>query len=114
MRSIALCVALALAGCSNEGVKDDPCPRGICTNPSSGASGAVSGSTGAMTGSAAQGSTGSGGCMEQWQCTPWMDAGGGMFTRTCVDGNMCGTTNGKPNEGPVALPNLDKNYYECN
>jgi len=28
--------------------------------------------------------------------------------------NRCGTTNSKPSEGPVALPNLDMDYYQCN
>jgi hypothetical protein len=37
----------------------------------------------------------------------------GQFTRTCTDANKCGTTSGKPPEGPIALPNLDLDFYKC-
>lgn len=77
----------------------DPCPKGIC---GSGGSSSTS-STG-----------GSGGCVEAWTCTPWVAGDDGMYSRTCTDASACGTELSKPPEGPIALPDLDMEYYKCN
>lgn len=39
------------------------------------------------------------GCTPDWSCTEWSDCSfNGVQTRSCVDGNSCGTTVGKPSE----------------
>src|SRR5262249_39911806 len=88
--------------CGSPSTQPDPCPQGICGSGGSG-------STGSMP------STGAGpGCTESWSCTSWQQGANGMFTRTCTDANMCGTTAAKPPRGPVALPNVDMEFYKCN
>src|SRR5262249_23131153 len=92
----------ALTGCSQGGKETNPeCPDGIC--------GSGSGSGSAATGSSSSG----GGCAEAWTCSPWQQQSDGNFTRTCVDGDQCGTTAGKRPEGRVMLPELDLDYYKC-
>jgi hypothetical protein len=102
---------VALAGCGQPAQeKQPPCPSGICgTGTTGGAGGGASGSNGAGAGSSSSG----GGCMEAWTCTPWTKGSDGLYSRTCTDANSCGTTATKPPEGPVDLPALDLDYYEC-
>jgi hypothetical protein len=57
--------------------------------------------------------TGSGGCVESWLCTPWDGKGTNNGTRTCTDTNNCGTMANKP-ATTATLPPLDMNYFECN
>jgi hypothetical protein len=119
-------LALVLSGCNQ---LDNPFVDGDggMTGAGGGASGAGGGATGGGSGtgggtgsgggSAAGGGSGTGGggaCSEDWQCSNWRWASGGMATRTCVDSNGCGTTTQKPSEGPAAVPTLDRNYYRCN
>lgn len=53
-------------------------------------------------------------CREAWSCTSWeAPMGSDMATRTCVDTNEIGTTECKPSEGPMALPQLDLEMYKC-
>jgi len=96
-KTFLLCMlALAAAGaCGTSGTPPD-CPRGICG------------------GGGDSGSSGSGaGCTESWSCSPWLKGADGTFTRQCTDASMCGTTALRPPEGPVALPDLDMDYYKC-
>lgn len=66
-------------------------------------------SSGMATGS----STGSGPCMENWECGPWTTNGtDDNGTRVCVDLNGCGTMTNKPITA-ATLPQLDLNYYKC-
>lgn len=37
-------------------------------------------------------------CTTDWHCTPWSECIGGSQIRSCVDFNLCGTTEGKPIE----------------
>jgi hypothetical protein len=67
--------------------------------------------SGVTTSSAA--STGSGGCVESWLCTPWDGKGTNNGTRVCTDLHACGTTMDKPVE-TATLPALDKNFFQCN
>src|SRR4029077_19745773 len=54
-------------------------------------------------------------CVVAWECASGRQpAGSDQGTRTCTDKNNVGTTVCKPSEGPVALPALDFNYYQCN
>jgi hypothetical protein len=87
-RMVPLLICLSLAAC-DASTKPDPCPHGICTGP------------------------GSGGCVEQWTCTPW-SVNGSTATRNCSDDHMCGTIVNKPPVGPLPLPALDLDYYKCN
>lgn len=103
MKSILLLLAgLLCAACGGEEpVKSDPCPNGLCgTGSTSSGSGSGSGSSG-------------GGCVEAWTCSAWQKGEGGLFSRTCTDTASCGTQATKPQEGPVALPDLDRDYYMC-
>src|SRR5262245_58160320 len=107
MRILRFAVCILLVACSSSGggpgtTTGETCQQGLCGSGGSGGSGPGSSSS----------STG-GGCTESWTCTPWMKGGDGMFTRACTDANACGTTVNKPNEGPVALPDLDMDYYKC-
>jgi hypothetical protein len=73
------------------------------------------GGTASSGGGTASTGGGTGACTPDWSCTGWqLDNTGTMATRSCLDNNFCGTTAGKPNEGPAAVPALDKNYYRCN
>ncbi len=55
------------------------------------------------------------GCPESWECTSWeAPLGSDQATRTCIDANQVGTTECKPSEGPVTLPALDLEFYQCN
>lgn len=88
---------LAPLGCNNDAGGGTQCPAGgICTtgNPDL---------------------AGSGSCVENWVCSPWTTAGGGsnQGSRTCVDKNLCGTTQLKPAE-TATLPALDMEYFKCN
>ena len=56
--------------------------------------------------------TGSGGCVESWLCTPWDGKGTNNGTRACTDINNCGTMANKP-ATTATLPALDKSYFEC-
>jgi hypothetical protein len=101
--------------------KQPACPSGICGTATTGSGGSSNnGPTGSGTGSgsgtggATSGSSSSGVvCTEAWSCTPWLQGSDGMYTRTCTDANGCNTTLSKPPEGPVALPELDFDYYKC-
>ena len=102
MRRCSLIAAvLALVGC-HAADNQNPCPNGICAG--GGGSGGAGGSGG---------SGGGGGCVESWSCSQWTPDGSGTYTRSCVDVASCGTTANKPDVGPIALPNLDVNYYRC-
>jgi len=48
----------------------------------------------AITGSAPQNNT----CVENWQCNEWSNCVNGIMTRVCLDINLCGTEENKPNE----------------
>lgn len=48
-----------------------------------------------------------------WTCSAWQKGADGKYTRTCTDSAMCGTTAQKPIVGPVALPDLDIDFYKC-
>jgi hypothetical protein len=53
-------------------------------------------------------------CRESWVCSSWeAPPGSDQATRTCVDQNKVGTTDCKPSEGPVTLPALDFDKFEC-
>lgn len=84
-------LALACSSATNP----NPCPTGICGNP-----GGPDGSTG--------------GCQEMWSCSAWMKGADGKYSRSCNDTAKCGTSAQKPAEGPVALPDLDVDFYKCN
>ena len=65
-----------------------------------------------------EGASGDGGagadCAENWVCSPWeAESGSNEATRTCTDENQAGTTECKPDEGPVTLPALDVEYFKC-
>src|SRR5205809_8060672 len=92
---------LALAGCESA-MNVDPCPRGICAGPGVDLIAAGGGGDGPGGAPAPDLATG-GGCVESWTCTSWM-TNAGMATRTCADGNNCGTTVNKPPVGPLPLP----------
>lgn len=97
---LGVAIGLACAACDTDPFGADPCPSGICgSGPGSG-----SGS----------GSGGGAGCRESWTCSEWTQQSDGLYVRTCTDANMCGTADAKPAEGPVALPDLDMEYYKCN
>jgi hypothetical protein len=110
MKTWRLSALLVLAACGSGATKDNPCPMGICTN----GSGDDGGSSGGGGGGSGGGGSSGAGCTPAWQCTPWAKQQDGTYTRTCTDQDKCGTTSGKPNEGPVSLPSLDVNYYRCN
>ncbi len=99
-------VALAAAGCASKDTTapPGPCSSGICGSGGDGNSGSGAGPT----------TTTGGGCAESWSCTPWNKGADGTYARTCTDAAACGTTTQKPSEGPVALPDLDLDYYKCN
>jgi hypothetical protein len=99
-------MAAILFACGEGASKEDPCPRGICTGPSDSGTGGGGGEGG--------GAGADGGCQPSWSCTAWQKNTQGQYTRTCTDTNQCGTGAGKPNEGPISLPNLDLAFYQCN
>ncbi len=43
-------------------------------------------------------------CIENWQCTDWSACTDGTQSRTCTDGNSCGTTQDKPPESQACTP----------
>jgi hypothetical protein len=98
-------VSLA-AACGDAASKDNPCPRGICI-------GSAETSDGGPGGSGGVGSGPGGGCSPAWTCTAWQKQASGQYTRTCDDTNKCGSAAGKPPVGPIDLPNLDLDYYQC-
>ena len=105
-----LLASFAIAGCGQPAAKPPGgCPAGIC---GAGGSGPSSGSGPSGSGPSTSASSG-GGCVASWTCTPWQKGPSSQFTRACTDGSNCGTTTGKPAEGPVALPDLDLDYYKC-
>src|SRR4051794_7744017 len=101
-------IALAAMGCASKETSPppSPCSSGIC-----GSGGGAGGSSGSGSGPT---TTTGGGCAESWSCTPWNKGADGMYARTCTDAAAGGTTAQKPSEGPVALPDLDLEYYKCN
>lgn len=108
MKAITSILAGALLlACGQAATKDDPCPQGICTGPAPTATGTSPGTDGGAPGADA-------GCQEAWACTAWVANGQGQYTRTCTDSAKCGTSANKPSEGPVALPDLDMGFYNCN
>jgi hypothetical protein len=108
--TFVLVVVLALTGC---GQATETKPTG-CTNGICGGTGGSTSSAGPSSGTGPTSSASSGGgCTEAWSCTPWQKGADGNYTRTCSDASACGTTAGKPPEGPVALPDLDLDYYKC-
>ena len=98
---VALLTICAACDGTPETADDGPCPGGIC------------GSGSGANGSGGNGSGGNDGCTPQWTCTDWVQGSDGLYTRTCSDDNACGTDASKPPEGPLALPNLDMDYYKC-
>jgi len=53
-------------------------------------------------------------CAESWECSTWAaPLGSDQATRTCTDRNSTGTTACKPSEGPVTLPDLDLDFFQC-
>jgi hypothetical protein len=99
--ALLACLALAAVGCgADDPEKADPCTSGLCSSGGPGGPGST-------------GTGGSGTCTEAWSCTPWLKGDGGLYTRKCVDAAQCGTTAQKPPEGPVALPELDLDYFKC-
>ena len=102
-------IALVAAGCAS---KDMTAPPGPCSSGICGSGGDSSVNSGSGAGPTT--TTGGAGCAESWSCTPWNKGTDGMFTRACTDAAACGTTAQKPGEGPVALPDLDLDYYKCN
>jgi hypothetical protein len=119
MRTTLALLLLCAAGCgqakeTGATSSTSACPAGICGG-TGGAGGATStGATGATTTGATATATSTGStCAEAWTCTAWQPAAGGQYTRVCTDKNACGTTVGKPPEGPLSLPALDLDYYKC-
>jgi hypothetical protein len=105
MRRTTLWLCVLLAACGNGATKNDPCPQGICIADNTGGDGGAAGDGG---------TTGSDACTPLWTCGSWAQTPTpGQFTRICYDINRCGTTAGKPSEGPVGLPNLDFDFYKC-
>jgi hypothetical protein len=88
-------IAMGLLACS-PAANENPCPSGLCGSNDGG------------------GEAGPEKCQEAWSCTEWKKGADGKYTRTCTDQKACGTTTQKPIEGPVALPDLDMEYYKCN
>ena len=85
-----------------------------CGSSSDSADGSTGTSVGATGSSGTDSSAGSGGCIEAWSCTAWETSGtDDQATRSCTDGNACGTTEDKPLEA-ATLPALDENFYRCN
>ena len=103
-REILAALMVSVAGCTEAGSKDDPCPRGVCIGTSESPDGGDGGGAGPGA---------PGGCAVAWTCTPWTKDASGKFVRTCADANKCGTDAGKPPTGPIDLPNLDLDYYKC-
>lgn len=92
----------------------------LCSNCGGGSSGGIgdAGGSGSVGDAGGNGSDGGGpgadgGCNEQWLCSDWEATAAGTATRTCLDGNGCGTTTTRPTQGPLPLPALDLNYYKC-
>jgi hypothetical protein len=75
---------------------------GMGGSPTTGSSMTTSGAT-----------TGSGGCVESWLCTPWDGKGTDNGTRVCTDSNNCPAMANKP-ATTATLPALDKNFFKCN
>jgi hypothetical protein len=98
-----LALMLALAGCMAPAANEDPCPKGFCRGDGGG------GPPPDLAGADLTGKP----CTESWSCGPWKSSGNGMYSRTCKDANACGTSASKPDEGPIALPALDLDYYQC-
>lgn len=87
----------------------------VCDEPTCGDGGSDGGTTGGTDGGRDGGSGNpDGGCTESWTCSYWQPTDGGTAVRTCADLNGCGTTTSRPNQGPIALPALDLNFYKCN
>ncbi|MFO0614841.1 MAG: hypothetical protein U0414_19795 [Polyangiaceae bacterium] len=118
----AAATGLAVAACDDgaTGTSTTGCPaQTICGEGGTG-SGSTTGSSnptssGTMsTGTMSTGnSSGSGVCVEAWECGPWTTNGtDDNGTRACVDLNGCGTTMNKPVTA-ATLPQLDLNYYKC-
>jgi hypothetical protein len=118
----AVVIGLAVAACDDGATSSSStgCPaQTICGNGGSGttSSGASNPtSSGTMTtgaGMTTSNSTGSGMCVEAWECGPWTTNGtDDNGTRVCVDLDGCGTTANKP-VTTATLPSLDMNYYKC-
>jgi hypothetical protein len=116
MRSfvVASISLVVLAGCGQPfQEKQPPCPSGICGTAGGAGGGSSSGASGSGGVGSSPSSSGTGGCAEAWTCTAWTKGSDGLYSRTCTDANDCGTTAGKPPEGPVDLPALDFDYYKC-
>lgn len=110
-------VALVAAACddaANTSSSSTGCPaQTICGDGGAGSTGNTTGSMTTTGGMTTTNSTGSGACVEDWECGPWStngtdDAG----SRVCVDLNGCGTSTSKP-VTTATLPQLDLNYYKC-
>jgi hypothetical protein len=69
------------------------CGDGSCNN------GETCSTCSADCGGCSSGGSGGGGgtrCTENWTCSTWSACVNGLQTRTCIDGNSCGTTSLKP------------------
>ncbi len=108
MKRTVLCLLLVACG-NGDPAKADPCPQGICIAPTSADGGPGPGTTGPGGGPAG----GPTACVVAWTCTAWEKTPQGQYARSCTDTNKCGTTSGKPVEGPIDLPNLDIEYFKC-
>ncbi len=93
----ALMGVIVVAACSDSATTPNPCPRGLCTGTDGGP----------------DPGNDSGVCKPGWGCTSWAKGADGKYTRTCSDANKCADATGKPTEGPVALPDLDMDFYKC-
>ncbi len=69
----------------------DACSEGACTESATTPGGTTN-------------VTPSGVCVENWRCSDWSACTDGKQTRTCVDGNNCNTTTGKPAESQSCTP----------
>ena len=89
---------------------------GASTTTTSGMGGAPTTGSGTTTTSGATtagATTGSGGCVESWLCTPWDGKGTNNGTRVCTDSNNCPAMANKP-ATTATLPALDKSFFKCN
>jgi hypothetical protein len=115
----AAAVLVFLTGCmavDNPYVCADGCDAGVGAGGGGGVGdgGSTGGGVGGGVGSVGGGGGGAsdGGCVSDWQCSPWDLADAGVAARSCTDLNACLGAQ-RPPTGPAALPALDLNFYKC-